>query len=75
LSPHSARQSQDELNMRARHVKDEPYAVHLPTYPHAVSAKLSVTFTPSRDVAQGMLLEYLSSNANWYADRTKQQIL
>lgn len=53
-------------------MKDEPYAVHLPTYPHAVSAKLSVTFTPSRDVAQGMLLEYLSGNANWYADRTKQ---
>jgi hypothetical protein len=63
------------LNMRARHVKDEQYDGRLPTYPHAVSAKLSVNFTPSRDVAQGMLLEYLSGNANWYADRTKQQIL
>jgi hypothetical protein len=63
------------LNMRARHVKGEQHHVYLPTYPHAVSAKLSVNFTPSRDVAQGMLLEYLSGNANWYTDCTKQQIL
>lgn len=63
------------LNMVAAHLRNEDYGVQLPTYPNANPASLIENFRESRDVARGMLLQYLSGTATWYVDRTKEQIL
>ena len=62
------------LNMYARHLKQEEYAVVLPAYPNVASMNISGAFDPSAKTSQGMLLEYLSGTARWYTGRTKEQL-
>lgn len=63
------------FNMKASHVKNEEYEAKLPRYVSASSFSLSKTFPENEDAARGMLLEYLSGNAKYYAWLTKDRIL
>jgi len=62
------------FNMHAKHSDNENYKIILPSYPGVSSVNISGSFDPSAETAQGMLLEYLSGTARWYAGRTKNNL-
>lgn len=62
------------FNMVARRTRGERYDAELPTHPGATAFNLSSNFLPERELARGMLLQYLSGTAAWYAVRTKERL-
>ena len=62
------------FNMRARWIRNEEYAGHLPSVTTTTHFDLSRAFEERRDCSQGMLLQYLKGTAKHYVDRVKEKL-
>jgi hypothetical protein len=62
------------FDMLARRTQGEEYSPALPSCGVVQPYDLSRSFSSDRHTAQGMLLQYLSGTAQWYADDVKDRL-
>jgi hypothetical protein len=62
-------------NMVALQGSGETYDLQLPTYRAATKHDIRDAFVFAAPAAQGIILSYLSGTCDWYADRTKTNVL